>query len=256
MQDDFKKPLATPPNGQPLGNQPTTPQPVEPPHVTSTDPLLLQPLTLPNEADETDAKTGEGEKQPSGWRDFLAFIGILAVAGILAAVMFTFVFRSYSVDGPSMESTLQNEDKLIVWKLPRTIADITGHPYIPNRGDVIIFHKDDLAACGQIGGRDIIKRVIALPGERVVISNGAYTVYNKQHPQGFQPDNTLPYNKDHHIPYTTGDLDLTVPANDVFVSGDNRPNSCDSRAFGPIPASSIKGKLIIRLLPANKIKLF
>ena len=200
--------------------------------------------------------SGEGGKKHGELRDFGALIGILITAALLALLLITFVFRSYAVDGPSMETTLQNQDKLIIWKVPRTIAKITGNQYIPSRGDVIIFSEDNLTACGQGDERQLIKRVIALPGERVVVSDGHYTVYNTEHPQGFDPDATLDYNKDGHIPTTSGAIDQILDKNELFVSGDNRPDSCDSRAFGAIRADQVIGKLVLRLLPANHIKLF
>ncbi len=207
--------------------------------------------------DKESMQVGSGEsKRGEGLKDFASFVGILGIAGILAFLLITFVFRSYAVDGPSMETTLQNQDKLIVWKVPRTIAQITGNQYVPNRGDVIIFSEDNLGACGQDGERQIIKRTMGLPGERVVVKDGTVTVYNKEQPGGFSPDDTLPYNRDNRIPVTTGNIDVTLKSNQVFVSGDNRPDSCDSRAFGPIETDQIIGKLVIRLLPANKIQLF
>lgn len=226
----------------------------EPPRVTSTDPLLLTPA--PEAPSKTDGQQGDGRKEPSGFRDFASFIGILGIAGILAFLLISFVFRSYAVDGPSMETTLQNEDKLIIWKIPRTLARITGHQYVPGRGDVIIFNEQNLSPCGQDGERQLIKRVIGLPGEHVVVKDGGITVYNNDNPGGFSPDGTLAYNKDHHIPVTTGNVDVTLGKNQLFMSGDNRPDSCDSRSFGPIQTDQVIGKLVIRLLPANKIKLF
>ncbi|HEY1064297.1 MAG TPA: signal peptidase I [Candidatus Saccharimonadales bacterium] len=236
------------------------PEPQQP-QITSTDPRLLQPqapqpTTAEAVEEHGDGTAGEGHKKHSGWREFGAFIGILGIAALLALFLILFVFRSYAVDGPSMETTLQHQDKLLIWKVPRTIARITGNQYIPNRGDVIIFDESDLGPCGQFGKRQLIKRVIALPGERVTIQDGTYVVYNKSNPDGFKPDSELPYNKDGHIPRTSGDTDVTLTDTQVFVSGDNRPESCDSRNFGPIESDQIIGKLVVRLLPANKIKLF
>lgn len=246
-----------------MDNTPTNPTPESPkPQVTSTDPRLLQPQQPHPTSAEVIEESGDGthgdghKKKHSGWLEFGAFVGILAIAGLLALFLITFVFRSYAVDGPSMETTLQNEDKLIIWKVPRTISRITGHQYIPNRGDVIIFDEDNLAACGQYGKRQLIKRVIALPGEHVMVKNNAITVYNSAYPGGFKPDEVLSYNKDGHIPETTGNVDLTLAKNQLFVSGDNRPDSCDSRAFGPIQTDQVIGKLVVRLLPANHIKVF
>jgi signal peptidase I len=243
-----------------MDNNPQPPTPEEP-RVTSTDPRLLQPQQpQPTSAEvieeHGDGTSGEGRKKHSGWLEFGAFMGILGIAGLLALFLISFVFRSYAVDGPSMETTLQNEDKLLIWKVPRTIARITGHQYVPNRGDVVIFDEDNLSACGQYGKRQIIKRVIGLPGDRVTVQNGKYRVFNATHPNGYNPDEELNYNKDGHIPTTTGDVDVVLTKTQVFASGDNRPDSCDSRNFGPIETNQIIGKLVLRLLPANHIKVF
>src|SRR6266702_4799807 len=76
------------------------------------------------------------QKKSDGWKSALSTIFILIAAPLVALALTAFVFQSYEVDGPSMQSTLQNHDRLIVLKVPRTIARITGHDFIPNRGDV------------------------------------------------------------------------------------------------------------------------
>ncbi|HEY1645830.1 MAG TPA: signal peptidase I [Candidatus Saccharimonadales bacterium] len=190
----------------------------------------------------------------TAWKDFFSTVAILAVALVVALLMITFVFRSYQVDGPSMEPTLENNDKLIIWKVARTWSDITGHPYIPKRGDIVVFTETGLARFGQQNTKQLIKRVIGLPGDTVVVANGEYTIYNKQHPHGFDPDKTLPYGKD--IPYTTGDETVKLGSDQLFVSGDNRPDSLDSRDFGPINANQIVGQLILRAYPIDKIEAF
>jgi signal peptidase I len=111
-----------------------------------------------------------------------------------------------------------------------------------------------LAEFNQQDSKQLIKRVIGLPGDRVVVSNGEYMIYNKAHPHGFDPDKTLPYGKD--IPLTSGNVDITLGKDQLFVSGDNRPDSLDSRAFGPINASQIVGKLVIRVFPIGQAKVF
>src|SRR5581483_7393279 len=132
----------------------------------------------------------------SGWREAFSTIGVVVLAFAVAVFMIGFVFRSYQVDGPSMENTLHNADKLIIWKEPRSWADITHHPYIPKRGDIVVFTESGLSQFGQTDTKQLIKRVIGLPGDRVVVDNGGYVIYNKAHPNGFDPDKTLPYGKD------------------------------------------------------------
>jgi len=193
-------------------------------------------------------------KKSSTGKEIMSLIGVLLAAVAVPILIFCFVFRSYVVDGPSMENTLQNGYKVIIWKVPATWSHITKHPYIPNRGDIIVFKERGLSEFAQQDSRQLIKRVIGLPGDRVVLQNGAYTIYNKQHPDGFNPDKTLPYGKD--IPFTSGNVDLTIDKDQVFVSGDNRPDSLDSRSFGPIEANQIVGKLVILVLPISQSKIF
>ncbi len=179
---------------------------------------------------------------------------ILLAAPVIALLLVNFVFQSYQVDGPSMSTTLENQDRLIVVKTKRTWARITHHDYLPHRGDIIIFIKRGLSDETQGGDKQLVKRVIGLPGDRVVVTNGILTIYNKQHPDGFQPDKTYSYGS--VIVTTPGEVDVTVPPGQVFVCGDNRPNSLDSRAFGPIPAQDIVGKLSIRMLPFSEFRKF
>jgi len=189
-----------------------------------------------------------------GVKNVISTIAILVIAPLIALCLTAFVFQSYEVDGPSMETTLQNHDRLIVIKMPRTWAKITGHAYIPHRTDIIIFTKSDMYSYADEGKKQLIKRVIGLPGERVVVKDSVITIYNKEHPDGFQPDKTLSYGN--VITNTSGEVDLTLENNEVFVCGDNRNNSLDSRAFGAIDVKDIVGKLSLRLIPFNKAKSF
>jgi signal peptidase I len=193
-------------------------------------------------------------KRTSGWRELFSTLGILLTALVVALFIIGFVFRSYQVDGPSMQNTLQNGDKLIIWKVPRTWARITGHDYIPKRGDIIVFTESGLSQFGQQDTKQLIKRVIGLPGDHVTISNDHYVIYNKAHPNGFNPDTSLPYGQ--HMPVTSGTTDVTLGPNQLFVSGDNRPDSLDSRAFGPINASQVIGQLVLRVFPVSQAKAF
>lgn len=201
-----------------------------------------------------ESETTDKPSQPSGWREFLSTAGVLLAALAVALFIIAFVFRSYQVDGPSMENTLQNNDKLIIWKVPRSWARITGHDYIPHRGDIIVFSESGLSQFNQEDTKQLIKRVIGLPGDRVVVRDNKYTVYNKDNPKGFDPDKTLPYG--HDIPPTPGNVDVTLGPHQLFVSGDNRPDSLDSRAFGPINADQVIGKLVLRVFPISGAKAF
>ena len=188
-------------------------------------------------------------KIPSFISSFLVF---LVFPIVIALFLTAFIIQSYQVDGQSMEVTLQDHDRLLVDKIPRTWARITHHDYIPNRGDIIIFNQSGLP--DSFYQKQLIKRVIGLPGERVVVKAGTLTVYNKANPQGFNPDATDKYTIT--APTIIGDIDVTLDNHEIFVCGDNRNNSEDSRYFGPVNSENIVGKLVVRILPINNTKVF
>jgi signal peptidase I len=189
-------------------------------------------------------------KRRDGWKSAVSTILILVSAPLIALAITSFVFQSYEVDGPSMETTLQNQDRLIVFKLPRSIAKLTGDDYIPDRGDIIVFAKRGMSEADHQADKQLIKRVIGLPGDRVLVENGNVLIYNDEHPTGYSPDSSGEYPE---ITDTTpGRVDIRVEPGEVFVMGDNRTNSLDSRNFGTITADEIVGKLAFRILPISK----
>lgn len=200
-----------------------------------------------------DSQIVTGSSRSGGLRSILATIGILVAAPLVALLLTGFIFQSYEVDGPSMETTLQNGDRLIVWKAPRTLSKVTGHAYVPKRNDVIVFIKRGLYEPSGNKEKQLIKRVIGLPGDRVLVRDGRITIFNKDNPGGYNPDLNHEYSSTIST-HTSGDVDLIVAPDSVFVSGDNRPNSLDSRVFGPVAASDIVGKLTIRISPVSKFK--
>lgn len=182
-------------------------------------------------------------------------IGVFVGCVIIGTVLInTFVFRSFSVVGPSMETTLYTNDRLIVNRIPATIAQLENRTYLPKRGEVIVF-KNPLFSNGQ-PDEYIVKRVIGLPGERVVLKDGVFTVYNDTNPNGFNPDD---YNHGEPGSPTSGSVDVVVPENEIFVSGDHRQGqySFDSRnGLGTIPSYDIVGPVSLRIFPFTKMRFF
>ncbi len=194
--------------------------------------------------------------KPSRWQSLkqvLSTLLLLAAAPIIALTLTVFVFQSYEVDGPSMQPTLHDNDRLIVLKLNRSWAKLTNHAYIPERGAIVIFNKQDLGIEENLNGKQLIKRVIGVPGDRVVVNNGKLKVFNKANPGGFDPDTRFGLD----ITSTPGnDQDITVSKGEVYVLGDNRPNSLDSRTFGTVSAEDIIGTLSLRIFPLSSAQKF
>ena len=183
-------------------------------------------------------------------------IGILVfVASVAIGTLFinTFIFRTFSVVGPSMESTMYTGDRLIVNRLTVTASQIQNKDYIPDRNQVIVFKNPNYT----VGGDDeyIVKRVIAFPAERVELKDGHFTVYNGEHPDGFDPDEGNP---EPGSP-TSGSTNVTVPNGALFVSGDHREDnySFDSRnGLGFVPFYDVIGPVGVRIWPVDSIRTF
>lgn len=194
-------------------------------------------------------------RRHKGLKDALGIV--IFVVCVLIGTLFinTFIFRSFNVEGPSMETTLYTNDRLIVNRLPVTWAQLQNKQYVPGRGQIIVFKNPNF---DLVSGQDeyIVKRVIAFAGERVVLRDGHYTVYNADHPSGFNPDDA-----NHGEPGspTSGEGDWKVPDGTLFVSGDHRQGSfsLDSRNdLGFIPLYDVVGPVSLRIFPFDKMRGF
>ncbi len=201
------------------------------------------------------ASPNAGQQKRENFKSIISTILILLLAPLLALGITAFVFQSYEVDGPSMQSTLETKDRLIVWKFGHTLSRLSKKHYIPERGSIVVFVKRGLYDFNSDKDKQLIKRVIALPGEKVLVKDGVVTVYNKEHPEGFNPDKTLGIEST-IMGNTVGEAEFTVDDGQIFVMGDHRDNSLDSRIFGPIPSSDIVGTLSARILPLSEAKKF
>jgi signal peptidase I len=192
------------------------------------------------------------------FKDALGILIFVICVLIGTLLINTYVFRSFSVLGPSMETTLYTGDRLIVNRLPVTWATLQNKAYVPNRGQIIVFKNPQYNA--DTGDEYIVKRVIAFPGERVTVKNGILTVYNKQYPNGFHPDDAEKNDPTSRpgVP-TSGDVDTVVTDGTLFVAGDHRQGdySYDSRSgLGLIPFYDVVGPVSLRVYPFTKIQTF
>lgn len=191
-------------------------------------------------------------------KDVLGILIFIVCILIGTLLINAFIFRSFSVVGPSMENTLYTGDRLIVNRLPVTWALLQNKQYVPERGQIIVFRnpKYDMTKKDEY----IVKRVIAFPGERVTVTDGELTVYDDKHPEGFNPDDAEADDKTSHPGSpTSGEVDMVVPSRTLFVSGDHRTGdySYDSRnGLGTIPYYDIVGPVGMRIYPVNKIRTF
>ena len=212
------------------------------------------------------------------FKDFLSLAGF--IGAIVLGTMFinTFIYRSYNVVGGSMENTLHQDDRVIVNRAAVSAAHFAGEEYVPERGQIIVFLNTDEDAVAKyqsegianpmtcttpadLNDQYIIKRVIAFPGERVVVKDGVMTIYNEENPDGFVYDDWWRSDDGVNGPkeYTSGEVDTIVPEGEIFVSGDNREgsNSWDSRnGLGTIPLCRVIGPVLLRMYPFNKITVF
>jgi signal peptidase I len=160
----------------------------------------------------------------------VVIVGALAVAMVLRA----FLFQAFWIPSESMEPTLQRDDRVLVNRLSYRVGDV-------GRGDVVVFVRPP----GQpdSGINDLIKRVVAVGGETVEGRDGRVVVDGESLAEAYLADGP-----------PIGDFGpIHVPDDHVFVMGDNRGNSVDSRVFGPIAEDSIVGRAFVLFWPLDRI---
>jgi signal peptidase I len=170
------------------------------------------------------------ERERSG---FVEALVLVLIALVLALTLKTYVAEAYEIKGRSMEPTFSSDQRVVVLK----------SFYEIHRGDIIVF------ASTQEAGKDLIKRVVGLPGETIRIVNGKVFINGEE------------IHEDYDLVRDARELrDTTrperIPEGRYYVLGDNRPDSQDSRYFDAIPATAIKGKVVVRWWPFSKLRTF
>ncbi len=187
---------------------------------------------------ESDAATPPGtipagaqpaQAQPSTWTMVRELIETV-VLSLIIFLLIRQVVQNYRIENHSMEPNFYEGQFVLVNKLAYRLGQ-------PSRGDVVVFHHP------RNTNEDYIKRIIGLPGDTVEVHDAAVYINGEKLTEDF-PHNYIPPGE-FMPPVTVGDGQL-------FVMGDNRPNSSDSRVFGPISQDLAVGKAWLRIWPLNK----
>lgn len=186
---------------------------------------------------ETNGKAKATEVFASVGSFISSFIETVVVALVLAVVLYLFIMTPHEVVGNSMHPTYKNGEYLMANKITYKFAE-------PKRGDVVIFQYSET--------QDFIKRVIGIPGDVVMIKDGAIYINEEKLDESNYLSDSVVTNGGSYIHEGQS---ITVPDGQYFVSGDNRPNSSDSREFGPIASEKIKGKAWIVYFPFTEFRL-
>lgn len=169
-------------------------------------------------------------------RNLVEWVAIVVGALVVALVVKTFLIQAFFIPSLSMYPTLDKGDRVLVNKLSYKLHDV-------HRGDLVVFERPPGQPASDI--KDLIKRVVGLPGDEIEARNGVVYIDGKKLDEPYLVDGV-----------TTENLPRqTVPDGDVFVMGDNRGDSADSRVFGPIDEDSIVGRAFIRVWPVPDIHL-
>ncbi|MDQ6927714.1 MAG: signal peptidase I [Actinomycetota bacterium] len=171
-----------------------------------------------------------GKPKPSGTRAVVEWVVILLGAVVVAFVVKTFLLQAFYIPSASMEPTLMIKDRVLVNKLSYDFHDV-------HRGDLVVFKSPPGETNSAV--KDLIKRVVALPGETVEARDGRVLVNGKPIDESYLPKGVTTSPMEPH----------KIPPGDIWVMGDNRSNSKDSRFFGPISQDLIVGRAFIRVWP-------
>ena len=186
----------------------------------------------------------------------LEIVKVFFLAVVIIVPIRFFLLQPFFVKGASMEPNFEDGQYLIVNELGYKQTQLqlgsanifTTNPYKElQRGDVVVFRypKDP--------SQFFIKRAIGLPGETLKISNDKITIFNKDNPSGFVLDETS-----YLCPsvFTSGDFTIQLKDDEYYMMGDNRTQSHDSRAFGPVNKNFVIGKVLLRAFPFNEAKIY
>ena len=207
----------------------------------------------PDEADESlNEEIEEGEHRRKSMKRFLEWGAVILGALLVAFLIKTFLMQAYFIPSSSMTPTLQVGDRVLVNKLSYKVGDI-------GRGDLVVFKRPANENSAQT---DLIKRVIGLEGELIEIVDGRIYITESSSSvrqlllEPYLSSNTLTVGifENTDVCEVSTETSCLIPDNHIFVLGDNRGGSRDSRFFGPIDEDMVVGRAFIRLWPISSLK--
>jgi signal peptidase I len=202
-------------------------------------PAVEQPTNDPSDGGNVetavlpDAPTRKRRRGRSGTKQVIEWVLLVGTALAIALIIKTFLFQAFYIPSESMVPTLKTNDRVLVNKLSYKLHKV-------HRGDIVVFTKPK-SETSDI--KDLVKRVVGLPNETVEGRGGHIYIDGKLLKEPYLPKGTDP-----------GTFSAqTIPSNSIWVMGDNRAFSRDSRYFGPILKSSIVGRVFVRIWPVTRI---
>jgi signal peptidase I len=182
---------------------------------------------------------GSGSQQPrhSAWRTVLEWVAVVGCGVLIALTAQAFLVQAFWIPSPSMTPTLEVGDRVLVNKLAYRTHDV-------HRGDLVVFERPPEASDGEGSEiKDLIKRVVAVGGDTLEARDGQVYVNDERIEEPYLVDGTPTDNLPRQV----------IPEGFVFVMGDNRTNSQDSRFFGPIDEDTIVGRAFVKVLPVGDL---
>ncbi len=172
---------------------------------------------------------------------FLDLVETMAISFSIFLVVYLFFLQPHQVNGQSMVPNFQSGEHVLTDKVTYKMRD-------PQRGEIVVFHAPPDANCPEGTGCDFIKRILGVPGDTLEVKENAVWVNGEKLPEPYIPSDfpILPGN-------ATKGKSVYLGPNEFFVSGDNRPYSSDSRAWGAITKDEIIGRVFFRYWPPSAI---
>lgn len=236
------------------------------------DPVSDDPPDVPTAPDSEADRSGSTQVEPillppsklkrtrsrGGLRAVVEWVVVIGGAFLLAWTIQTFLFQPFRIPSGSMIPTLDVGDRIVVNKLSYRFGD-------PDRGDLVVFTTPDCedstspdwANCTIVGEYDdLVKRIVGLPGDRLAIADdGVYIDGERLEEPYVEPGAMTVAQPPYGCTFPgTPEEPYVVPEGMVFVMGDNRGNSLDSRCFGPVSESSLVGRAFVVIWPFGHLK--